>query len=142
MSGYIKQFLFRGMFGIFIGSFIGHTIYLMMAIQNNGLELSTSVIITNYIATALIGFWSNGISVVFNIDEWSILRQTITHAILLLPYLPLANYLGWMPPTTIGKVLFVVFYVILYISIWFAFKTYYTKKARELNERINQLNHE
>jgi|GEM_PF-829869 len=140
MKTYLKQLLIRIIWGGIIGLAIGHTVYLIHALVGNVITLYPKDIIIHYLTTLAVGMWCSGISIVFDIEEWSILRQTITHSLLLAPYLPFAFYIGWVPPTTIGKILFVLFYFVVYFIIWFCFKLYWTKKAKELNEELERLN--
>ena len=140
MKTYLKQLAVRVVCGGILGLAIGHTVYLIHALGGDVLILNPKNVIIHYIATLLVGMWCSGTSIVFDIEEWSLLRQTITHSILLAPYLPFAFYMGWVPPTTGGRIIFVFGYIITYAIIWFSFKIYWTKKAKELNEELERLN--
>lgn len=139
MKTYIKKLLFRILYGSVIGLAVGHTSYFIYALSGNAITLEPRLVIINYLGALLVGIWCCGISIIFDIEEWSLLRQTITHSILLAPYLPFAFYIGWVPPTICGKIYFVLVYFIIYLIIWFSFKLYWTKKAKELNEELERL---
>lgn len=137
---YAKKFIIRGLIGIPIGVFINQLVYLIMAINNDIVSISSSVIITQFFVSVLCGFYLAGVSVVFDIEEWSMLRQTITHSIAMLPYFPIAYYAGWMPKSDIGITLFIANYFVVYVIIWISFKKYWEKKAKEINLELKKRN--
>ncbi len=140
MKVYVKQFLLRGLIGMLIGLSIGYTVLLGYSYFGNNLSITSSVLQFNYFIGLGVGFWMSAASIVYDIEEWSLLRQTVTHGILILPYIPVAFVIGWAPTGVVGRILFILMYIIVYIIIWFSFKTYWTKKADELNEGLDKLN--
>ncbi len=135
---YVKTFLKRGLLGILLGVFINQFVYLIMAMQGNIVQVESSMIILEFIISSLTGLYCAGISVIFDVEEWSLLRQTITHSIAMLPYFPIAIYAGWMPISLAGRVFFVLNYILVYVIIWFSFKKYWEKKSREINEELRK----
>ena len=135
---YIKTFFKRGLFGILLGVFINQFVYLIMAMKYNIVQVESSVIISQFIISSLTGFYCAGISIIFDVEEWSLLRQTITHSIAMLPYFPISIYAGWMPTNSIGRIFFVINYILIYVIIWFSFKKYWEKKSREINEELRK----
>ncbi|TDT63801.1 DUF3021 domain-containing protein [Fonticella tunisiensis] len=137
---YIKKFVLRGLFGITFGVFINQLVYLIMALQGSIVQISSDIIISQFFLASLTGFYCTGISVIFEIEEWSLLRQTITHSIAMLPFFPISIYAGWIPGNLIGRVIFILNYILVYLIIWFSFKKYWEKKAKELNEGLKKRN--
>ncbi|MEG0775815.1 DUF3021 domain-containing protein [Clostridium sp.] len=137
---YMKQFILRGLFGITIGVFINQLIMLIMAMNGNIVSIPSNIVITQFIISSLTGFYCAGVSVIFEIEEWSLLRQTITHSIAMLPYFPVAVYAGWMPGTLIGRLIFIINYILVYVIIWASFKKYWEKKTKALNEELKKHN--
>lgn len=137
---YVKKFILRGLLGITIGVFLNQMGYLFMALQGGTIEISSDIIISQFIISSLTGFYCAGSSAIFEVEEWSVLRQTITHFIALLPYFPVAIYAGWIPSTSFGKIIFVANYIVVYLVIWFSFRAYWRKKAKELNEELKRHN--
>jgi hypothetical protein len=135
---YLKTFFKRGLFGIALGVFINQLVYLIMALQGSTIQITSNTVIQQFLLSSLVGFYCMGISVIFSVEEWSLLRQTITHSIAMLVYFPIAVYAGWMPQTLIGKIAFVINYLVIYLIIWFSFKNYWRKKAKELNEGLKK----
>lgn len=132
----IKKIIIRGLGGILIGVFISQIAYLIMALQSETVQLASDQIIQQFLFSMLVGFYTSAISVVFEVEQWSLMRQTITHAILMLPYFPIAYLAHWFPQPTYGKVLFVLEYILVYMIIWFSFRAYWKKRARELNQEL------
>ncbi|MBU5438037.1 DUF3021 domain-containing protein [Tissierella sp. MSJ-40] len=87
------------------------------------------------------GFYFITISMVFNIDNWSLLKQTIVHFILMsVVYFPVSVYAGWIPVPTVAKIIFIIFYVLISIIVWLSFKAYWKKKAMEINKQLELRN--
>lgn len=135
---YIKKFILRGLFGITLGVFINQFVYLILALQGDVVSISSDIIITQFVISSVVGFYSAGISVVFNVEEWSILRQTVTHFIAMLVYFPIAIYAGWMPTTLLGRALFILNYIVVYVVIWLSVRRYWANKAKELNAELHK----
>lgn len=131
-----KKIMVRGLGGICIGAFISQFIYLMVAISQTTITLTSDQVVKQFILCTIIGFYTSAISVVFEIEQWSLMRQTITHAVLILPYFPVAFYANWLPPSAIGIILYIIGYIVAYIMIWFSFRAYWKKKANEMNQEL------
>jgi hypothetical protein len=94
----------------------------------------------HYLAALVVGFWMTASTIIFDIDEWSLLKQTTIHSFINLPYLLVAFLLGWIPEGALFASLFILGYFAIYAIIWFLSKQYWMKKAKELNKSINQMN--
>lgn len=140
MRSYMNSVLKRGLYGLFIGAFISATAYFIFSFQGNQLTVPSTFVRVQYLASLFIGFYCAAISVVFDVEEWSLLKQTITHMILMIPYLPFAHYVGWMPDNFVGRIIFIGLFIIFYMILWLSFKTYWTKKAKELDEGFKRIN--
>ncbi|GAA0182322.1 DUF3021 domain-containing protein [Clostridium sediminicola] len=136
---YIKQFIKRGLFGITIGVTINQVFCVIFSLAGLITEVPSEIVISQFIIAALTGFYLAGVSVIFDVEEWSLLRQTITHFIAMLPYLPVAVYAGWMPRNTIGIISFIIVYILIYFIIWISFKKYWEKRTKELNEVLRKM---
>lgn len=137
---YVKEFLKRGLFGIPLGVFINQFTFFILAWNQSQVTLSSDTIISQFIISAICGFYFVGVSIIFRIEQWSLLRQTLTHSIAMLPYFPIAYFAGWMPAKPIGIVLFTFNYLVIYIIIWVSYKKYWEKKAQEINRELQKRN--
>ncbi|MGL4572411.1 MAG: DUF3021 domain-containing protein [Clostridium sp.] len=135
---YIKKFLLRGLAGMTLGVFINQFIFTMYSLGKETIVIQSSAVIFQFIISSLVGFYCAGITVIFEVEKWSRLRQTITHAIAMLVYFPLAIYAGWMPSNVIGIVMFILFYVLVYFITWISFKRYWEKEAKQLNDVLKK----
>lgn len=140
---YIKQFILRGFFGVFIGAFIGQMFFVVSAFNNEVITVASEFILKQFTVASLVGFYCAGVSVVYDIEEWSFLKQTVSHFIIMtIPYFILANFAGWIPKHPLGLSAFIAAYITLYLIIWFSFKRYWKKKAEEMVKQLRRLNDE
>ncbi|MEG1002685.1 DUF3021 domain-containing protein [Clostridium sp.] len=135
---YMKKFLLRGLAGMTLGVFINQFIFIIYSLGNETIIVQSSAVIFQFIISSLVGFYCAGITVIFEVEKWSRLRQTITHGVAMLVYFPLAIYAGWMPSNVIGIVMFILFYVLVYFITWISFKKYWEKEAKELNNVLKK----
>lgn len=139
---YIREIMRRGFRGMAFGVFINQALFAIMT-SFFGLEgsIEFNALAQQFIISALFGFYAIAISIVFEIDSWSLLRQTIVHFILLsVVYFPVAIYANWLPEYTVARIPFAVFYILVYIIVWFTFKAYWKKKAMEINVELELRN--
>ncbi len=139
MTAYVKTFFIRGLFGIFLGLSIGYTVLVLIAGAEGQMFMDFKSLSFHYFMAMFVGFYMGSVSVVYDVEEWSLLRQTVTHGILILPYIPLAFSIGWAPRSFFGRLLFILMYIVVYGIIWLGIKTYWSQRARELNEELNKL---
>lgn len=133
---YIKSILKRGIKGMILGVFINQLIFIMDGIFNefNGITPFT-VQCSQFFISCLVGFYCCACSVVFSIEKWSKLKQTIVHLFIMsIVYFPVAYYAQWMPKETIGKVIFCITYVTVYMVVWISYKVYWGKKIKDINK--------
>ncbi|MDQ0151286.1 DUF3021 domain-containing protein [Eubacterium multiforme] len=137
---YIKMFILRGLVGCTIGVFINQLITVLIACATGNVYDSPNMVIFQFVISVISGFYFVGITTIFSVEQWSLLKKTIIHAICMLMYFPIAMYAGWAPSgfNTTGKILFFIWYVCVYLIIWFSIKRYKTKKAIELNEELKK----
>ncbi|EJQ45366.1 hypothetical protein IEQ_04540 [Bacillus cereus BAG6X1-2] len=70
-------------------------------------------------------------------EEWSILKQTIIHFVILLgTFLPIAIWVGWVP-NRLGPILIcTVSFIVIYVIIWFMMTLYWKRKIAKLNHQL------
>lgn len=137
---YKKEFIKRGLLGSTIGVFINQTILVFIILfSDKEYVTDNNQVIFQYIISILVGIVFSAGSVIFEIEEWSLLRQTTTHFVLMSTvFFIAAYYAGWMPKDTLGISLFVVFFLLIYVIMWFLFKSYWDKKIKEVNEELRR----
>ena len=129
---YVKKMALWGLIGISIGG-IGMTIVVIIG-QVKGDSIPTEILTTSYIASMGIGFLFGAIPIIFTIDEWSLLKQTIVHFTLMIAvFLPISLWAGWLPLKPLSVSIFLGTFVLIYIVMWFIQYLYWRRKTEKLN---------
>lgn len=144
MNEYIKKFITRGVFtGIPIGVFIGQVVFAISLLANgiDTFETTTNQFFMQLLTSAFIGFYCTGLSVVFSIDNWSLLKQVIVNFVfMIIVYFPTAYFIGWMPTDFMGRFYFTLNFIIVYIVIFNIFKYKIRYINKQINKQLNKIN--
>lgn len=146
---YIKKAILRGILGIPIGVFISTTIGLIISLINGQLavipaadETVTPLIayIIQYFISMVIGFVFAFGSTIFEIDNWSIAKQTIIHFLLIsIVFLPCSILAGWVDLNLLSIAIYFTIFIFIYFAIWitqyFTWKNRIAKLNKELKNR-------
>jgi len=133
---YIKEGTRRGLIGILMGLFLSYTMFLLASLQHDVISIESSAFIKQYAMYGISGFYFAFISIIFSIEDWSVLKQFITHVICTLPFLPIAYTIKMMPNTTFGIVSFTGFYLSGYAVSFIIYKVYLKKQAQLINASL------
>ncbi|WP_297638802.1 DUF3021 domain-containing protein [uncultured Clostridium sp.] len=137
---YGKIFLERFLKGIPIGVFIGQVFYtLSICIFKFSYTVTWEVVLIQNIAAGIIGGYCYAGSTIYKIEKLSRLQQTAIQWISLLPFIPVAWYMHWMPRNTWGIIGFIFFYIVWILGFWFFYTRKYTVYAEELNEELKNI---
>lgn len=145
----MKKALLRGLLGIPIGVFISTTIALVISlfygefsptslqlIQETGSELNATII--QYLLSCLLGFACAAASAIFEIDSWSITKQTFTHFVILsVIFFPVSIFSKWVAFDFISIAKYFALWFFLYVAIWIAQYIFWKFKTKDLNKMIN-----
>ncbi|WP_096044202.1 DUF3021 domain-containing protein [Clostridium sporogenes] len=126
------------LYGITVGVFINQVIFAIIALKERlqG-SVEISLMFNQFIISAILGFGLAASSIVFDVEPWSSLKQTIAHFIIFsFIYFYIAIYGGWMPKGNIARIKYIVFYVMIYIIAWFVLKAYWKRKTIEINKKL------
>ncbi len=104
----------------------------------NGMEtIEIRTLLIQLVAANIIGIIFSVASFVFEREEWSLLKQTTIHFIILLgTFLPAAIWMGWVPNHASAILICVGSFIIIYFMIWFAMTMYWKKKIDGLNNHL------
>ncbi len=135
MSNVLKKGFVLGACGFAMGVFIG----ICMCAVSGGVEF-TPINVFYLLVGGLYGAWAMGGSAVYDIEEWSILRCTLTHFIstLLAFYLMGTIQGGWL---VIGSTVFWIVtaaFVVCYFIIWLVQYLKYKREVRIMNEELKE----
>lgn len=91
-----------------------------------------------YLVTAnMVGLIFSFASFVFEKEEWSILKQTMIHFIILLgTFLPIAIWIGWVPNHLVPILICIGSFIVVYFIIWLTMTIYWKKKIEDLNNEL------
>ena len=148
----LKEIIKRALLGFMIGVFVGETILIFESfLAGNGnfypvsayLTANTnseiSAVIIQYLITGILGLTFSTGSIIFELDNWSLLKQTIVHFAATSVIMYFAGFFcGWFPHTTSSTIIWFVMFIVIYIIFWTSFYCYFKKKTREINETLKK----
>lgn len=104
----------------------------------NGMDvLETKTLLTHLVTANIVGMIFSFASFVFEREEWSILKQTMIHFIILLgTFLPIAIWIGWVPSQLVPILICIGSFIVIYFIIWFTMTMYWKKKIEGLNSGL------
>ena len=145
-----KAIIKRAILGFIYGVFIGQTILILESLMmrdGNFYPVATSLVnlvgtkigavIIQYFLTGLLGTTFAATTVIFEMDNWSLIRQTLTHFIITSIVMYIAGFLcGWFPHTVVSTLIWFGVFIIVYVIFWVCFSLYYKNKVKKINEAL------
>ena len=145
-----KEVAKRAVLGFIYGVFIGQTILILeslMKFDGNFYYVASSLVslagtklaavIIQYFLTGIIGLTFASTTVIFEMDSWSLVRQTITHFVITSIVMYVAGFLcGWFPHTVASTLIWFGVFVVVYLIFWVCFSLYYKNKVKKINEAL------
>ena len=145
-----KEAVKRAIMGSIYGVFIGQTILILeslMARDGNFYPVAASLVelagtkigavIIQYFLTGIIGTTFAATTVLFEIDNWSLLKQTIIHFIITSIVMYIAGFLcGWFPHKLSSTLIWFGIFIVIYVIFWISFSSYYKNKVKKMNEAL------
>jgi len=148
-----KEFFKRAAIGSLLGVFISTVISIIVSMCVNDRTYypvvpqltklcgsQTGAVAVQTAGNMLYGGIMAGISVIWDMDRWSLLRQTVTHfAACTLATLPAAYLLHWIEHSVSGVLVYFAFFAAVYLCIWLG--TYFgmKRKVAQMNRRVSEL---
>jgi hypothetical protein len=145
-----KKVILRSLIGAPVGLSISFIITLTISVIINkgeyypvvpqltalcGNELNAVVIQT--ICSLLYGAAFGGASVIWEIENWSLLKQTVIHCLVIsVSMLPIAYCMYWMPHSFLGIAGYIVIFFSIYFFIWFAQYFAMKKRIKTFNDKV------
>lgn len=126
-----------------IFSYLNHTDYLMASSPQFFTNFSSNLDGTTFsiLLWALMGFVFSSSSLVFNIENWSITKQTVIHFITtFILFTILACLAGWFPLQATFFIYYFIEFLIIYLIVWTTTMAIEKKKINELNRLLNKRN--
>lgn len=145
-----KGMVLRGTVGFFVGVTIGQFIPMISSLiygdgnyypvtpalaESCGTELSA--VLLQFVLCGIMGICFGAGSMIWEIDSWSILKQTIVHLLLSsVVMFPVAYLMQWMERSIKGIAVYVGIFIGIYVVVWFTSYLAWWGKINRLNVRM------
>lgn len=146
-----KNIMIRGGYGFPTGIAIGYLITIVISaiwgegyyapcvpelVERMGSEINA--VILQAVLCGLLGMVCGGGSVIWDMEKWSIARQTGTYFLLILvTMIPIGYALRWMEHSLAGIVQYCVIFVIIFASVWILQYLNVLRKIKAINSKLN-----
>ena len=146
-----KKVILRGLFGLPVGIAIGFVITLLISIcigdgafypvtpeliQMMGNQLNAVILQT--ILCAIIGVGFAMASVIWEIDSWSLAKQSGVYSLVIsVVMLPIAYFANWMKHSIAGVLSYVGIFVMFFAAVWISQYLLWKRRIKKMNARIH-----
>ena len=128
-----KKAILLGLIGYVCGCVIG----LFFALQNENFNIREAL--PSILLGGIPGAIAMGSAVIYDIEEWSLLRATATHFLVVMGVILFACFLlKWFPPWSPAFWIMLAAELVGYVIIWLIMYDCFRKKVRELNEMLKE----
>ena len=136
----MKIFLFRSMIGIFFGAFIFVMVTNSIVYFGEKEALDGQMFLKNSLGTIFCGWFFTVSPLYFENSNLRLAQQTGLHFVtIFVLYFILAFAIGWVPFTMNSFLLMLGIFIICYLIFWISFYLYFRKQARKLNAELQEL---
>ncbi len=96
-----------------------------------------NAVLVQTIAGILYGAMFGGTSLIWEMEHWSLLRQTITHLIIVsVTTLPIAYLMHWMAHSIFGMLAYMGTFFVIYVIIWVSIYLSIRNKLDKINAKV------
>lgn len=147
-----KKAVLRGLVGIPIGIAIGYVVTVIISLvwgQGRYLPVQPELaawagteinaVVLQMVLCAVMGFGIGAESTIWDIDSWSLAKQSgVYFGILCAIMLPIAYLAHWMPHTVNGVLRYIGIFVAIFLAVWLI--QYFILKAKisRMNDNVNR----
>lgn len=146
----MKKTVQRSLLGFPLGVFIAYTITVAISFfQKDGSYLPVvpsltvsmggelNAVVLQYILSGILGVGFAAGSVIWENEDWSILKRTVTHWVVTsVVMFPIAYISRWMEHTIAGIVSYILIFMAIYVVIWLAQYIAWRRKVQEINQKL------
>ena len=109
----------------------------LTALCGNELNAELNAVVIQTICSLIYGAAFGGASVIWEIENWSLLKQTVIHCIVIsVSMLPIAYCMYWMPHSFWGIAGYIAIFFFIYFFIWFSQYFAMKKRIQEFNDKV------
>ena len=148
----VKEFFKRAIMGSMIGVFINvfNSIIISYCVNDGNYypvvpQLAdkcggdTNAVAVQTAVTMVYGAVMAGISVIWELERWSLLRQTATHFVICSAMtLPVAYFMQWIEQSLAGVLVYFGIFAAIYVIIWVSIYYSTRKKIKQMNSRVEE----
>lgn len=145
-----KKIISLGLLGFPLGVFLGYTITIFIsAVDARGVYLPVvpeltkamgseiSAVVLQYFLSGILGVGFAASSVIWQNENWSILKRTVLHLIAMSVFLfPIAYITYWMPHTPWGIAQYLLIFLTMYVIIAAIQYFAYQRNVRAINQKL------
>lgn len=133
MKDLVRKTIIRAIIGGIIGIGISVALHITMGYKD-AYEVAIQLV-----GSSLLGIVNMGAMSIYDIENWGVLRSTITHFVLSLSSFLLANsLLGWFDKNIM--LIVIIAFIVIYFMIWLFQYLIWKKEIRKMNEDLNRMN--
>lgn len=145
-----KKILLRGLLGFPLGISMGYFITILISfssgldtyspcvpslVQTMGNE--NNAVLLQAILSGLLGSAFAMSSIIWEIESWSIARQTGTYfAVTALAMMPIAYLANWMEHSVMGFLIYMGIFIGIFIIVWVIQYLFWHRKIKRMNDNI------
>lgn len=151
-----KKLLFSALFGAPIGVTISLIITIIFSLCLGKGEYypaphelidwcgnSVTAVIVQMLCSLFIGAVSACSFIIWKIEKWSLLKQTLVHfAVLAVPYFGIGYILNWLPHHLYGALGYAAGFILVYVAIWFSIYFSTKFKISKMNKQLKDMQQE
>lgn len=117
----------------------GYSAVVPELIEDFGNEINA--VIVQAVCSLICGAAFGGASAIWEIEGWSITRQTVTHlAVISLAMFPIAFFTRWMGHTVPDVLFYFGIFFGIYLFIWVVQYKFMKIRVKKINEKLNMKN--
>ncbi len=144
----LKRSVLSALGGLFITQLVGVIVSLCIADGNyypvvpsltESIGSEIGAVIFQTVCSLLYGAVFGGMSIIWELDNWSILKQTVVHFLVVsFVSFPIAYVTEWMEHSIVGGITYFAVFAVIYAFIWFSQYISVRKRINEVNKKLNQ----
>lgn len=141
MNSYVKEYLHRGLIFSGLGPVVLGIVYMILNSTGTPVVLSALDVFKAILTTYIIAFVQAGASVFPQIESWSKFKAAFFQGFTIyLVYL--VGYLinSWIPFEPLVIIIFTSVFAAVFVSLWIIIFTISKKAAKQMNERLSEIN--
>lgn len=102
----------------------------------------TVAVIVQLFFSLLIGAICSGASVIWEIEKWSLLKQTGLHFLIVaIPFMGIGYIMNWLPHYLYGALGYIAGFILVYIIMWVSIYFSSKSKIKKINRHLQEMHH-